>query len=289
MRLKQRGWGEYVLLRALIDALLFPSDIGKVLAAYSRVFGSLPQLLRPRTFNEKLQRSKLFNRKESYTRFADKVAVRDFVRKRVGAEVLTKVFWIGTELAEARQQPLPNKFVIKANQSSGGILIVTDATTFDWDAACTLTRKWQEEDHSVHFAEWQYRWIPPKLLIEEYLEGEGGGVPLDYKFFCFHGRVEIIQVDFDRFVNHTRTLFDRDFNMLPVQYKYPRHERSVARPTCFEQMRQIAEHLAAGEPFLRIDLYDVGKPVFGELTLHPESGTGQFDPPEWDERLGALF
>jgi hypothetical protein len=35
--------------------------------------------------------------------------------------------------------------------------------------------------------------------------------------------------------------------------------------------------------------YDVGKPMFGELTLHPEAGFGICDPPEWDERLGALL
>ena len=54
-------------------------------------------------------------------------------------------------------------------------------------------------------------------------------------------------------------------------------------------MREIAEVLAAGEPFLRVDLYDLGKPVFGELTLHPEAGIGQFAPPQWDERLGSLL
>jgi len=38
-----------------------------------------------------------------------------------------------------------------------------------------------------------------------------------------------------------------------------------------------------------VDFYDVGKPMFGELTLSPEAGYGTFDPPEWDERLGALL
>ena len=90
--------GEFAAVRVLIDALLFPADIVKVVLTYRGVFGSSPHLLRPRTFNEKLQRAKLFNRNARYTRFADKIAVREYVRERVGAEVLTKVFWIGTIL-----------------------------------------------------------------------------------------------------------------------------------------------------------------------------------------------
>ena len=52
---------------------------------------------------------------------------------------------------------------------------------------------------------------------------------------------------------------------------------------------QIAEILSNREPFIRVDLYDCGRPVFGELTLHPEAGLGHFTPPEWDLRFGARW
>ena len=54
-------------------------------------------------------------------------------------------------------------------------------------------------------------------------------------------------------------------------------------------MVQVSERLATDEPYLRVDLYDIGRPVFGELTLHPNAGRMQFDPPDWDERLGRLW
>ena len=63
--------------------------------------------------------------------------------------------------------------------------------------------------------------------------------------------------------------------------------RIAAKPDCFEKMLQLAESLAGLEPFLRVDLYDIGRPIFGEITLHPEAGLGKFNPPEWDEKLGA--
>ena len=107
----------------------------------------------------------------------------------------------------------------------------------------------------------------------------------DYKFFCFHGRVELVQVDADRFLNHTRAIMDRHFERLPVTFQYPPITLRTQKPQCFEQMIRVAELLAAGEKFIRVDLYDLGRPIFGELTLHPESGLGKFDPPEWDRLI----
>ncbi len=289
-RLKKTRMRELAAGRLVIDALLFPSDVAKVRNTYREAFGVYPRLLRPQTLNEKLQHSKLFNRKPRYTRFADKVAVREFVRDRVGPEVLTRVFWVGTDLAEARGQFVPDRFVIKANQSSGGNLFVRDLSQLDWEHARQITSRWLERDHSVYFAEWEYRWIPPRLLIEEFLEGPDGDSPIDYKFYCFHGRVRLVDVHFNRFATHTRLFFDPDFNVLPLGSHIPTHPvATIPRPGCFAAMVEVAERLAAGEPFLRVDLYDVGKPVFSELTLHPNGGRVQFDPAEWDMRLGQLW
>ena len=63
----------------------------------------------------------------------------------------------------------------------------------------------------------------------------------------------------------------------------------LARPDSYEQMREIAEQLAGGESFMRVDLYDIGGPVLGEITLHPRAGLAKFEPSEWDEKLGALW
>jgi hypothetical protein len=55
-------------------------------------------------------------------------------------------------------------------------------------------------------------------------------------------------------------------------------------------MRAVAEQLAAGFDFVRVDLYALGqRMVVGELTHYPTGGNKSFDPPEWDARLGALW
>ena len=55
-------------------------------------------------------------------------------------------------------------------------------------------------------------------------------------------------------------------------------------------MITIAEKLASGFPFARIDLYNInGKIYFGEITFYPWSGYVQFIPDEFDFELGKHF
>src|SRR4051794_25632651 len=86
--LKRRGYGRSSVGRALIDAILYPSDLHKIIAQYRSVFGRLPRLWQPVTFNEHIQSYKLFCRNARHTVFADKLLVREFVRARIGDDVL---------------------------------------------------------------------------------------------------------------------------------------------------------------------------------------------------------
>jgi hypothetical protein len=287
--LQLRGWGRYLIGRMIVDFLLWPSDFLIVRRTYASVFGRPPKLLFPKTFNEKLQRDKLFRRRSRHTIFADKIAVRDYVKHMVGSHVLTKLYWTGTDLRTASHGILPKKFVIKANHSSGTNLIVNNRDTFNWKQAYEQTSHWLKHDLSEMAAEWQYRWIEPRLLIEEFLESEDGMSPPDYKFFCFRGRVEMVQIDFDRFLNHTRTFVGRNFELLQFGLLYARYPAALVPPSNFSTMIGMAESLAGRESFIRVDLYDVGRPIFGELTLSPEAGYGRFHPPEYDLILGKLM
>lgn len=276
--------------RLLIDLLLFPLD---TIAAFSAVKCSgshWSNLFWPRTFSSKIMRRKLFARHKHHIVWADKLAVRDYVASTIGPEYLTELLWSGSSLSTVSKADLPDRFVLKANHASGLNIFVNDKSTFNWADTAETTQGWFSYDHSIGNGEWQYRWIKPCFLIERFLEGPEGASPIDYKFFCFHGVVQFVQVDFDRFTNHTRTLFDRDFRALPFGILYPRHESKSSPPECFLQMISLAEKLACAEPFLRVDFYDVGgKPVFGELTLHPGSGGEPFLPHEWDYKCGKLI
>lgn len=289
-QLQRSGLRRFRAGRALVDLILLPYDLHRMLVPYRRLHGRFPNLLRPRMFNEHLQRAKLARRHARYVVWADKIAVRDHVARTIGPEYLVPLLWTGTDLRAAPRAALPDAFVIKTNHGSGTNIIVRDKAAFDWDGAAALLARWLKGDHARGTAEWQYRWIEPRILIEPFLAGPDGEPPADWKFFCFHGRVDCVQVDLDRFRGHRRNFYDRDFRPLDLRFKYPRHDGPVARPAGFARMVQLAERLSAGEPFLRVDFYDCGGEIrFGELTLHPESGLAAFEPIAEEFRMGALM
>src|SRR5690606_17188412 len=53
-------------------------------------------------------------------------------------------------------------------------------------------------------------WAPEEMqrgfLVEDSIADEDGNVPLDYKFFCFDGKIEFVQIDLDRFSGHRRLM-----------------------------------------------------------------------------------
>lgn len=114
----------------------------------------------------------------------------------------------------------------------------------------------------------------------------------DYKFMCFNGKVECLFVCSER--NSADglkvTFFDRDWNLLPFTRHYPKSEKEIQRPVNLEQMIEIAEKLSTNLPFVRIDLYYVdGRIYFGEYTFFPGNGIEEFNPDEWDLRLGKML
>ncbi len=138
--------------------------------------------------------------------------------------------------------------------------------------------------------EWAYKGLTPRILCEEYLADLDGEPPFDYKFFCFHGKPEYLQVDFDRFTNHTRAIYDMQWNKLPCKLEYAFNHEEHPKPACFDEMTSVAAVLSKPFPFVRVDLYESnGKVYFGEMTFYPGKGVEKFDPPEYDLKFGQLL
>ena len=120
------------------------------------------------------------------------------------------------------------------------------------------------------------------------MHDEDHNVPLDFKFFVFHGEVKYIQVDYDRHGNHTRTIYDSDWNALDSSLEFPKGPKTEA-PEQLDEMIDIAETLGEDFDFIRADLYQPNgeRVVFGELTVGPGSGIEQFNPRYYDFEFGS--
>lgn len=264
-----------------------------------------PDLKNPKTFNEKLQWLKINLRKPEMTVMSDKYMVRQYLQEKGFGKYLNKLYGVysNTEELKADWIRLPSRFVVKTNNDSGGVMLVNDKNSFNQASLNKLEKRLQSNYyyHLVHYhdgqediyyrkCEWPYKNIEPCILVEEYLEDQPGSLR-DFKVFCFNGKAKFIEVDIDRFTNHQRCFYDSNWIKQSFTIRCPQYQEEVDRPLVLGEMLRQSEKLAGAYPFIRIDWYILGnnKLVLGELTFYPASGAREFDPPEWDRKLGNLI
>ena len=247
-------------------------------------------LLKPKTFNQKLHYKIIFDRRPLLVTFADKLQAREYVREKIGSDVLVDLLAVTACPEDIRFDQLPQRFVLKTNHGSGYVRIVKDRLKEDESELRRTCHNWLSKNYGELTGEWAYKSITPKIMVESYLDASDGEVANDYKFFVFNGKVYMIQVDLTRFTGHRNAAFTPEWERIPVRYLCPTAEGPVAKPVCLERMLKIAECLGAETDFVRVDLYEVnGRVYFGELTNFPWGGGIQFEPKEFDALLGAQW
>jgi hypothetical protein len=262
------------------------SDRRYLSALYRAKFGALPNLGEPRGFNEKILVKILTDRRSFLTLAADKLRVRDYVRACAPDLALPSLIWWSDNAESLPFDELPHEFVLKANHGSGWVRLVEERQHVTKERLVELAKTWLSRDFTVVGREWAYRDVHRAVYVEELLRDARGCLPADFKLFVFSGAVRLIQVDRDRFGEHTQALYDPHWTPIEGTVAARQGARG-ARPTCLTQMIRAAEKLSAGIDFVRIDLYDVrGRVYFGEITNYPNKGLSPFRPATLDRLLG---
>ena len=262
---------------------------------YRRVFNKKLNLKNPKTFNEKLQWMKLYDRRPEYTTMVDKYAVKEYVAKIIGEEYIIPTLGVWDKPEEIDWESLPDQFVLKCTHDSGGLVICRDKSKLDIDAAIKKLRKSLKRNYYKAGREWPYKNVPRRIIAEKYMEVNPKVKDLpDYKWFCFNGEPTYCQVIQDRSSVETIDFFDTNWKHQEFVGLNPAAGPAAVEPACpanLETQIKIARDLSKGIPFSRIDLYFVdNKSWFGEITLYPTSGTsGTFTPEKYNEILGNMI
>jgi len=250
--------------------------------------GKKLNLTSPKTFNEKLQWLKLYNRKPEYTQMVDKYEAKKYVAERIGEKYIVPTYGIWNRFDEIDFGILPNQFVLKCTHDSGGLVICKDKAKFDIVAAKKKIEKSLKRNYYFGNREWPYKNVQPRIIAEVYLEDDGDDALVDYKFFCFNGVPKVMYISRDHGKTPRTDFFDMDFKHLPFWFRDPNAEVTPEKPSGFAKMRSIAEILSNGIPFLRVDFYQVNNHIFlGELTFYHMSGYAKVCPSKWDDILGS--
>lgn len=246
----------------------------------------------PRTFNEKLQWLKLYNRKPEYTQMVDKYAVKEYVAKLIGEEYIIPTLGVWDRVEDIDFDTLPNQFVLKTTHGGGGggVVVCKDKSNFDFKAAKIKLQKSMNSDIYRNFREWPYKHVQKRVIAEQYIEDSLGECN-DYKFSCYRGEVTDVMACLDRAMGDTKFyFFDSSWRLLrynkrgleaPADFALP-------APNNLGSMFEIAAILSKDLPYARIDLYNIdGQIYFGEITFYPASGLDANLLPETDLLFGS--
>lgn len=242
------------------------------------------------SFNDKIAYRRLCTRDPLLQTFSDKLAARDHVAQRLGAECLPRLLRVGPHADTFVD--LVGPFVLKANQGSGMVLVVNGESTLSSEQL-HVAQAWLDVDYCWDELEWGYSDAQRLLLAEEFLHISGEmQPPPDYKFFTFHGQVEMIEIDEDRFTDHRQALRRPDWSPIRGTIGVFPSSRTVdmPRPQNLDQMLEWASILGQDIDFIRVDLYDLGDRILvGELTPYPNGGNKKFRPGSLDAWLGKAW
>ncbi len=257
---------------------------------YKKRTGKSLDLDNPKTFNEKIQWLKLYDNSPLKTKLADKYLVREWIKNQIGEEYLIPILGVWNNFDEIDFDKLPDEFVLKANHGSHWNIIVKDKSKFNKDKAKKKFDKWMKRDYAFKAGlELQYRGIEPKITAEKYMADSNGELN-DYKIICFNGEPKFVWVDCGRYSEHTKNIYDLNWNLQPFTMTYPVSKNDIPKPKNLDKMIELAKKLCQDFAFVRVDFYNVdGTIYFGEMTFTSMSGTDKFKPEKYDLELGKML
>lgn len=291
---KAPGFDNLNFLRCRINCF-FKSDETVIRERYKSIFGKELDLENPKTFNEKIQWRILKDKKDIYTKLADKYLVREYVKEKIGEKYLIKLLGVYKKAEDIDYDKLPDKFVLKCNHDSGSVIICKDKKTFNKKEANKKLNFFLKRNFYYMTREWHYKNIKPLIICEEFL----GENPEEFRVWVFNGKVYYISTNL--FENNPeakgkkkikgRSFYNTKWELQNFSIGYPVYESKEKKPECLEELIRVSEILAAQFNQCRVDFYfDSNNELkFGELTFTHSAGTQKFYPDEMDEVFGALF
>lgn len=246
----------------------------------------------PKTYNEKLQWIKLYDRDPLMAICADKYMVRHFVESQGCEGILNELLWEGFNPDDIPFDTLPNQFVIKVTHGSTFNIICKNKEELNISRTNRKLKKWLNANFLTCYGEWFYGVEKPRIIIEKYLENENQSPLFDYKIFCFNGEPEMLYVDTWKDGDHAINVYDLDFNFLPeVTLGYDNDPAAIIeKPKNFDLMLEYAKKLSKPFSHVRVDLYNIKNDIiFGELTFTKGAGFDKIRPYEFDVEMGNML
>lgn len=251
-----------------------------------------------KTLNEKIQWLIAFSDTTEWTRLADKLLVREYVKDKGLENLLIPLVGIWKHARDIDFDALPDKCVLKCNHDSGSAIIIDKAQIYDKKKIIDKLNSALTQKFGQYTCEPHYFGIKPRILCEEFIDLDSKGLsssPIDYKVFCYNGEPDMILTIYNR-TAQSAELESHDLNWThrpeweANHRKYRKGSGGIPRPESLEQMLNAARILSKDFPQVRVDFYDCkGKLYFGEMTFTSDCGRMPYFSEEYQNRAGSLI
>lgn len=271
--------------------------ISPTLASRVLYFGVMHRVLNlkePTTFSEKLMKLKLdnYNHNPTVWQCVDKLHVREYVRgKGITEENLPKLLGTYSDANEIDFDSLPSKFALKCTHGAGFNIICTDKSKLDKEKTIKLLNKWLKTTFGLSSAETHYGKVPPSIICEQFIESPNGGMPNDYKVYCFDGVPMYVLACVER-TNKSVKINTFDLNWNDAGFIKPGKSLAsdISPPVTLGLMLEMAAAVSRDFPFVRVDFYeDKGVPILGEMTFTPHACVNHNTSKKGQIELGKLI
>jgi hypothetical protein len=258
---------------------------------YFCIFNKKLDLKNPKSYNEKLQWLKLYDRKPEYSKMVDKYEVKKYVEAKIGKEYIIPTLGVWEKFDDIDFDNLPKQFVLKPTHDSGSIIFFKEKTIINIKRAKKKINKSLKKNYYHLGREYPYKDVKPAIIAEKYMVDNSDSDLKDYKVFNFNGKQSIIQVDFDRFTNHKRNFYTSDWEFIDFKLLYENDPNMIISPPIkLKKIIELSRKLSQDILFCRTDFYSINNEIyFGEITFFPGGGLEKFTPEEWDIKLGNLI
>ena len=273
------------------------SDREYVERAFYENTGKRLDLDNPKNYNDKLLWLSLNERIPMKTRCADKYLVRSYVEECGFGNILNNLLGVYDSVNEIPFNQMPELFFIKTNHDSGTYALI-DKRKKNYSEDLERIESALSKNYYFESREWQYKDIVPKVLCEEYLYTDDPCGLIDYRFFCFSGKIGFIAVDIGTTSSNgehsfvaKRNIYNVSFEPINATLKREHFDpKLVKKPEHFDEMCHIAEVLSKPFSHVRVDLYNIhGRIVFGEMTFCNGGGMQLLEPEEFNLEIGKLI
>lgn len=270
------------LLRPL-EARLHREHAG-YLAHFKHVVGYTPNITVPRRYHEKMLWRRLFDHSPQMVTCCDKLATKEYVRRRCPEIAMPETLWVGQSVREIPKELLSRRIAIKCNHGCNYNYFWIPGES-DLHHVDTVTREWMAATYGGTNLEWAYTKARRTIFAEAMIETSSPDGLLDISIRCADGtpilasvitdnkterqRCGYFSLDGRRLERHAATADPSSIGLLRADFQLP--------PT-FSGAIAAARRLSEGLDYARYDfLADSEKLFAGEITVYPAAGLSKAD------------